>query len=100
MTLLDALSRIASMDAMVFSTSDVSARLQVRSGHASVMLARLAASGQLVSATNPAAQRRGACILCTRRDDRPTLHTPPYLIRRTTHLGSTNLLTGRSVTPG
>jgi predicted transcriptional regulator of viral defense system len=48
MTLLDALSRIASMDAMVFSTSDVSARLQVRSGHASVMLARLAASGQLV----------------------------------------------------
>lgn len=70
MTLLDALSRIESMDAMVFSTSDVAARLHVRSGHASVMLARLAASGQLVRL------RRGVWTLPGRVDP---LALPEYL---------------------
>jgi predicted transcriptional regulator of viral defense system len=70
MTLLYALSRIASMDAMVFSTSDVAARLRVRSGHASVMLARLAASGQLVRL------RRGVWTLPGRVDP---LALPEYL---------------------
>ena len=48
MTLLDALSTIASMDAIVFTTSDAAARLRVPNGHASVMLARLAAAGQMI----------------------------------------------------
>jgi predicted transcriptional regulator of viral defense system len=48
MTLLDALSTIASMDAPVFTTSDAAVRLRVPNGHASVMLARLAASGQVI----------------------------------------------------
>ena len=70
MTLLDALSRIASMDVTVFSTSDVAARLQVPNGHASVMLARLAASGQLVRL------RRGVWTLPGRVDP---LALPEYL---------------------
>jgi len=70
MTLLDALSRIASMDAMVFSTSDVAARLQVRGGHASTVLARLASSGQLVRL------RRGVWTLPGRVDP---LALPEYL---------------------
>jgi len=48
MTLLDALSTLASMEAPVFATSDAAARLRVPNGHASVMLARLAASGQVI----------------------------------------------------
>jgi predicted transcriptional regulator of viral defense system len=48
MRLLDALSMIALMDAPVFGTGDVAARLRVPNAHASVMLARLAASGQVV----------------------------------------------------
>jgi predicted transcriptional regulator of viral defense system len=48
MTLLDALSRIASMDAIVFTTNDAAARLQIPNGHASATLARLAASGQVI----------------------------------------------------
>lgn len=70
MTLLEALSKIASMDAIVVSTSDVAARLQVRNGHASAMLARLAASGQLVRL------RRGAWTLPGRVDP---LALPEYL---------------------
>ena len=48
MTLLDALSRIASMDVIVFTTNDAAARLQIPNGHASATLARLAASGQVI----------------------------------------------------
>ncbi len=70
MTLLDALSTIASMDAPVFSTSDVAACLRVPNGHASVMLARLAASGQVVRL------RRGVWSLPGRVDP---LALPEYL---------------------
>jgi predicted transcriptional regulator of viral defense system len=70
MTLLDALSTIASMDATVFSTSDVAARLRIPNGHASVMLARLAASGHMVRL------RRGVWSLPGRVD---ALALPEYL---------------------
>lgn len=70
MTLLDALSTIASMDAAVFSTSDVAARLRVPNGHASVMLARLAASGHVLRL------RRGVWSLPGRVD---SLALPEYL---------------------
>jgi predicted transcriptional regulator of viral defense system len=70
MTLLDALSTVASMDATVFSTSDVAARLRVQNGHASVILARLAASGQVVRL------RRGVWSLPGRVDP---LALPEYL---------------------
>jgi len=69
-TLVDALSAIASMDAIVFTTSDVAARLRVANGHASVMLARLAASGQMIRL------RRGVWALPNRVDP---LALPEYL---------------------
>jgi predicted transcriptional regulator of viral defense system len=62
MTLLDALATIASMNAPVFATSDAAARLRVPNGHASVMLARLAASGQVIRL------RRGVWALPNRVD--------------------------------
>lgn len=62
MTLLAALSTIASMDAGVFTTSDAAACLHVPNGHASVMLARLAAAGQLIRL------RRGVWALPNRVD--------------------------------
>ncbi|MCX6538625.1 MAG: hypothetical protein NT151_06810 [Acidobacteria bacterium] len=70
MTLLDALSAIASMDETVFTTSDAAARLRVLNGHASVMLARLAASGQVIRL------RRGVWALPNRVDP---LALPEYL---------------------
>jgi predicted transcriptional regulator of viral defense system len=70
MTLLDALSTIASMDAIVFTTSDAAARLRVPNGHASVVLARLAASGQVIRL------RRGVWALPNRVDP---LALPEYL---------------------
>ena len=70
MTLLDALSTIASMDATVFTTSDAAARLRVPNGHASVMLARLAASGHVIRL------RRGVWALPNRVDP---LALPEYL---------------------
>lgn len=70
MTLLDALSTIASMDATAFTTSDVGARLRVPNGHASVMLARLAASGHVIRL------RRGVWALPNRVDP---LALPEYL---------------------
>lgn len=70
MTLLDALSTIASMEATVFTTSDVAARLRVLNGHASVMLARLAASGHAIRL------RRGVWALPNRVDP---LALPEYL---------------------
>jgi predicted transcriptional regulator of viral defense system len=48
MTLVEALSAVVSMNAPVFATRDVAARLQVSNGHASVMLARLAAAGHVM----------------------------------------------------
>lgn len=70
MTLLDALSTITSMDATVFATSDAAARLRVANGHASVMLARLAASGHVIRL------RRGVWALPSRVDP---LALPEYL---------------------
>ena len=70
MTLLDALSTITSMDATVFATSDAAARLRVADGHASVMLARLAASGHVIRL------RRGVWALPSRVDP---LALPEYL---------------------
>jgi predicted transcriptional regulator of viral defense system len=70
MTLLDALSTIASMNAPVFTTSDVAARLRVPNGHASVMLARLAAAGQVIRL------RRGVWALPNRVDP---LALPEYV---------------------
>jgi hypothetical protein len=69
-TLLDALSTIASIEAAVFTTSDAAARLRVANGHASVMLARLAASGQLIRL------RRGVWAFPNRVDP---LALPEYL---------------------
>ena len=48
MTLLHALSRILAMHVPVFSTSDAAVQLGVPNGNASVMLARLAASRQVI----------------------------------------------------
>jgi Predicted transcriptional regulator len=70
MTLLEALSTIASMNAAVFSTSDIAARLRVPNGHASVMLARLAASGHVIRLS------RGVWALPNRVDP---LALPEYL---------------------
>ncbi len=70
MTLLDALSTIASMDATAFTTSDAGARLRVPNPHASVMLARLAASGHVIRL------RRGVWALPNRVDP---LALPEYL---------------------
>jgi predicted transcriptional regulator of viral defense system len=70
MTLLAALSTIASMNAPVFTTSDAATRLRVANGHASVVLARLAASGQVIRL------RRGVWALPNRVDP---LALPEYL---------------------
>jgi len=70
MTLLDALSTIASMNAPVFTTSDAAALLRVPNGHASVMLARLAASAHVIRL------RRGVWALPNRVDP---LALPEYL---------------------
>jgi predicted transcriptional regulator of viral defense system len=70
MTLLDALSRIASMDAIVFTTNDAAACLQVPNGHASATLARLAAWGQVIRL------RRGVWAFPNRVD---SLALPEYL---------------------
>lgn len=48
MSLVEALSALGSIDAPVFTTADAAIRLGVPNGHASVILARLAASGQLI----------------------------------------------------
>lgn len=48
MNLLEALSTLDQAGAQVFTTADAAVRLGVASGHASVILARLAASGQLL----------------------------------------------------
>jgi predicted transcriptional regulator of viral defense system len=48
MNVLQALTAVLSMDAPVFTTADAAIRLGVPNGHASVILARLAASGQLI----------------------------------------------------
>jgi predicted transcriptional regulator of viral defense system len=48
MSLVEALSELGSIDAPVFTTADAAIRLGVPNGHASVILARLAASGQLI----------------------------------------------------
>jgi predicted transcriptional regulator of viral defense system len=48
MNALEALTAVVSMDAVVFTTADAAIRLGVPNGHASVILARLAASGQLI----------------------------------------------------
>lgn len=48
MNALEALSRVVSMDAPVFTTADAAVRLGVPNGLASTILARLAASGQLI----------------------------------------------------
>jgi len=70
MTLLQALSTLSSMDASVFATSDAAARLRVPNAHASVMLARLAASGHMMRL------RRGVWALAGRVDP---LALPEYL---------------------
>jgi predicted transcriptional regulator of viral defense system len=48
MNLMTALSALASTDAPVFTTTDAAIRLGLPSGHASTILARLAAAGQLI----------------------------------------------------
>ena len=70
MTLLEALAAIAAMDAPVFTTREVAARLRVPNGHASVSLARLAAAGQVIRL------RRGIWALPNRVDP---LALPEYL---------------------
>jgi predicted transcriptional regulator of viral defense system len=70
MTLLNALSTIASMDAAAFTTGDAAACLRVPNGHASVMLARLSASRQVIRL------RRGVWALPNRVDP---LALPEYL---------------------
>jgi len=70
MTLLDALSKITSTDAPVFTTNDMAVRLGIPNGHASVVLARLTASGQIIRL------RRGVWALRNRVDP---LALPEYL---------------------
>jgi predicted transcriptional regulator of viral defense system len=48
MRLVDVLTTLGSMDARVFTTRQAATRLRVPNAHASVLLARLAAAGQLV----------------------------------------------------
>ena len=48
MRLVEALSALDSIDARVFTTTDAAVRLRVPNGHASTILARLSASGQLI----------------------------------------------------
>ena len=51
MKLIDALARILKLDQPAFRTADVAACLEVRSGHASKILERLAGAGHLVRLT-------------------------------------------------
>lgn len=62
MKLVDVLGMLASLDAPVFTTRDVAARLRVPVGHASVSLARLGAAGLIVRL------RRGVWALPDRVD--------------------------------
>ena len=48
MNLVEALTTLAKTDAAVFTTADAAVRLGIANGHASVILARLAVSGQLI----------------------------------------------------
>jgi predicted transcriptional regulator of viral defense system len=48
MNLVEAVTTLAKTDAPVFTTADAAVRLGIANGHASVILARLAASGQLI----------------------------------------------------
>jgi predicted transcriptional regulator of viral defense system len=70
MTLLHALSGILAMNVHVFSTNDAATQLDVPNGNASVMLARLAASGQVVRL------RRGVWAI---KDHVDPLALPEYL---------------------
>ena len=70
MTLLHALSRILAMNVPVFSTSDAAIQLDVPNGNASVMLARLAASSQVIRL------RRGVWAI---KDHVDPLALPEYL---------------------
>jgi predicted transcriptional regulator of viral defense system len=70
MTLLHALSRILAMNVPVFSTGDAAIQLGVPNGNASVMLARLAASRQVLRL------RRGVWAIKDRVDP---LALPEYL---------------------
>ncbi len=70
MTLLDAFSALTAMDVRGFTTREAAARLRVPNGHASVLLARLAAGGHLVRL------RRGMWAVPGRVD---VLALPEYL---------------------
>lgn len=70
MRLLDALSALRAMNAPVFETRDAAARLGLAPAHASTVLARLAASGQIVRL------RRGAWAFPDRVDP---LALPEYV---------------------
>lgn len=70
MKLIDALSAVTSMDVPVFTTGDAAIWLGLRNAHASTVLARLAASGQVVRL------RRGVWALPARVDP---LALPEYL---------------------
>ena len=48
MNLMAALTALASTDAPVFTTADAAIRLGLPNGHASTILARLAAAGQVI----------------------------------------------------
>jgi predicted transcriptional regulator of viral defense system len=70
MTLLHALSRILAMNVPVFTTGDAAVQLGVQVGNASVVLARLTTSGQVLRL------RRGVWAVKERID---TLALPEYL---------------------
>jgi predicted transcriptional regulator of viral defense system len=70
MTMLHALSRVLAMNVPVFTTSDTARQLRVPNGNASVMLARLAASSQVIRL------RRGVWAIKDRVDP---LALPEYL---------------------
>jgi predicted transcriptional regulator of viral defense system len=69
-TLLDAFSALTAMDVRGFTTREAAARLRVPNGHASVLLARLAAGGHLLRL------RRGVWAVPGRVD---VLALPEYL---------------------
>jgi predicted transcriptional regulator of viral defense system len=48
MTLVDALTTLTESDTPVFTTADAAVRLGIQNGHASIILARLAAAGHVV----------------------------------------------------
>ena len=82
MRLLDALSALRAMNVPVFETRDAGARLGIPPAHASTVLARLAASGQLVRL------RRGAWAFADRVDplalpEYVTLPFPSYVSLQT-----------------